>query len=100
MKSDKEQRMQSTLAFICFGIGWPVLIAGSVWMWSKSVALQGLTKTLLNTTLISFYALGFVSTMYWLGKPWFTGVLPVFVVFLVLFYMLVRAFIKADRPAS
>lgn len=93
--------MQTALAWIAFGLGWPVLLVASVWMWSKSTALQGHAKLFLNVSLISFYALGYTCTVYWLGKPWYLGVLPALVVFLVLMYFLVRAFLPAgERPAT
>ena len=91
--------MKTALAFIAFGIGWPVLIVGSVWMWNKSTALQGQAKTFLNVSLISFYALGYTCTVYWLNKPWVVGVFPAFVVFVILFIVMVRALMNTDRPA-
>lgn len=90
--------MQSALAFIAFGVGWPVLLVASVWMWNKSTELQGMAKTFLNVALISFYALGYTCTVYWLNKPWVVGVLPAFVVFVILIVIMVRAFLPASRP--
>lgn len=34
---------------------------------------------------MTFYLLGFVSTLYWLGQPWYVAVFPAFAIVLVLF---------------
>ena len=83
--------MEQTLGYIIFGTGWPILIIGSSWMWQKAGQLSGAATTFLNIALISFYVLGSVCTVYWQGLSWPVGVLPAFVVFLVLFVVLLVA---------
>lgn len=82
--------MEKTLGYIIFGIGWPVLIVGSIWSWRKIASLSGQSKTFLNVALLTFYVLGYTCTMYWLSQPWLVGVLPAFVAFLVLFIVSIR----------
>ncbi len=82
--------MEQTLGYIIFGIGWPVLVIGSIWMWQKSAPLPAVAKTFLNVALISFYVLAFVCTVYWQGLSWLVGVLPAFLIFLVLFIVAIR----------
>ena len=91
--------METALAFVAFGVGWPVLIGASVWMWNKSTTLQGHAKTFFYVSLVSFYTLGYTCTVYWLNMPWVVGVLPAFVVFVILIVIMVRAFMIAERPA-
>ncbi len=88
--------MEQALGYIIFGTGWPVLIIGSIWMWRKTAQLSSVAKTFLNVALIGFYALGYVCTVYWQGLPWLVGVLPAFVVFLVLFIVAVRGVLAAS----
>jgi hypothetical protein len=82
--------MEFNLGYIIFGIGWPVLILASLWIWQKTDQLPAVAKTFLNISLISFYALGYTCTMYWQGASWLVGVLPSFVVFLVLIIATIR----------
>jgi hypothetical protein len=86
-----------TLALFIFGIGWPVLIAGSVWLWGKMDRLSHTSKSLLNVALIGFYLLGYVSTVFWLGQPWYIGVFPAFVLFIVLFVITFRTVLMAGK---
>ena len=88
--------MEQTLGYIIFPIGWIVLIVGSIWVWMKSSSVTGPTKTYLNIALISFYVLGYTSTVYWLGFSWVVGVVPAFVLFLVLFILLIKTVISLE----
>ena len=92
--------MEQVLGYIIFGTGWPILIIGSVWMWQKAGQLPAASKTFLNVALISFYVLGYVCTVYWQGFSWMVGVLPAFVVFLVLFIVVIRGFLAVSKPSS
>ena len=92
--------MEQVLGYIIFGTGWPILIIGSVWMWQKAGQLPAASKTFLNVALISFYVLGYVCTVYWQGFSWMVGVLPAFVVFLVLFIVVIRGFLAVSKPSG
>ena len=92
--------MEQVLGYIIFGTGWPILIIGSVWMWQKAGQLPAASKTFLNVALISFYVLGYVCTVYWQGFSWMVGVLPAFVVFLVLFIVVIRGFLAVSKLSS
>ena len=92
--------MEQVLGYIIFGTGWPILIIGSIWMWQKAGQLPAATKTFLNVALISFYVLGYVCTVYWQGLSWMVGVLPAFVVFLVLFIVVIRGFLAVSKLSS
>ena len=92
--------MEQTLGYIIFGTGWPVLIIGSLWMWRKAGRLPGAAITFLNVALISFYVLGYVCTVYWQGLSWPVGVLPAFVVFLVLFVLAIRGVLAGSKAAG
>lgn len=91
--------MEQILGYIIFGTGWPVLIVGSIWMWQKAGQLPVAAKTFLNVALISFYVLGYVCTVYWQGVSWLVGVLPAFVVFLVLFIVAIRGVLTGSKAA-
>jgi hypothetical protein len=86
-----------TLALFIFGVGWPVLILGSVWTWRKMDHLSHTSKSLLNVALTAFYLLGYVSTVFWLGQPWYVGVFPAFVLFVILFVITVRTVLMAGK---
>lgn len=92
--------MEQTLGYVIFGVGWPVLIIGSIWMWTKVGQLPSTARTFLNVALISFYVLGYVCTAYWQGLSWLVGVLPGFVVFLVLFIVTIRGVLTGSKSAS
>jgi len=92
--------MEKTLGYIVFGIGWPVLIIGSIWAWRKIAGLSGQSKTVLNVTLLTFYVLGYTCTMYWLGQPWLAGPLPAFAAFLILFIVTIRGVATWSRSAN
>ncbi len=60
---EKESIMEKTLGYIIFGVGWPVLIIGSIWAMRKIAGLSGQSKTFLNVTLLTFYVWGYTCTM-------------------------------------
>ncbi|MFQ5863814.1 MAG: hypothetical protein ACE5IW_01135 [bacterium] len=49
--------MEKILGYIIFGVGWPVLIIGSIWAWRKIASLSGQSQTFLNVALLTFYVL-------------------------------------------
>ena len=85
------------LAYLIFGIGWPVLVIGSIWLWRHEGVFNHTEKILLNVGVTSFYLLGFVSTVYWLGMSWYIGVIPVFALFVVLFAITIRTVYMASH---
>lgn len=88
--------MESLGNFI-IAVGWPALVIGSIWVWRNMDHLSHAAKTFLNISLASFYMLGFVCTVYWLEQPWYVGVFPAFVVFLVLFVITLRTTYLAEH---
>ena len=92
--------METILGYIIFGVGWPVLIAGSIWMWRRAAQLPDSTRHFMNIALVAFYALGYACTAYWQGLPWTAGVLPAFAVFLVLFVAALREVNAATNSTS
>ena len=92
--------MEQTLGYVIFGVGWPVLVIGSIWMWTKAAQLTAMARTFLNVALISFYVLGYVCTVYWQGLSWLVGVLPAFAIFLVLFIVTIRAVLAGSKAAT
>ena len=86
--------------YIIFGVGWPVLIIGSIWMWTKAGQLPATAKTFLNVALISLYVLGYVCTVYWQGLSWLVGVLPAFIIFLLLFIVTIRGVLAGSKAAG
>ncbi len=92
--------MEKILGYIIFGVGWPVLIIGSIWAWRKIASLSGQSKTFLNVALLTFYVLGYTCTMYWLGQPWLVGVLPAFAAFLVLFIVSLRGVVTWSKSTK
>ncbi len=79
-----------SLAYLIFGVGWPVLFIGSFWLWRNMDHLSHVAKTYLNVSLAAFYLLGYVCTVFWMGEAWYVGVFPAFAVFLVLFVITLR----------
>jgi hypothetical protein len=92
--------MEQTLGYIVFGIGWPVLVIGSIWMWQRAGQLPTIAKTFLNVALLSFYVLGYVCTVYWQGLSWLVGVLPAFLIFLVLFVVTIRGVATGSKATG
>lgn len=92
--------MEKILGYVIFGTGWPVLIIGTIWMWRQVSGLTSPARTFLFVALATFYMLGYTATAYWLGQPWLVGVLPAFVVFLVLFIITIRTVITWSQAAK
>ena len=88
--------MEQTLVYIIMFIGWIILVLGTIWVRIKSSSLTGPAKTYLNIALISFYVLGYTSTVYWFGFTSAVGVIPAFVVFLVLFIFLIKTVLSSE----
>jgi hypothetical protein len=91
--------MENLLGYLIFGVGWPVLIIGSIWMWRRAVQLPDSVRHFLNIALAAFYTLGYVCTAYWQGMSWIFGVLPAFAVFLILFVAALREVNVATRSS-
>ena len=85
------------LGYAIIPTGWIFLILGSIWIVLKSKSLAGSAKTYLNIALISFYVLGYTSTVYWLGFSWVVGVVPAYFLFLVLFILLIKTVISSEN---
>lgn len=92
--------MEENLGYIIFGIGWPVLIIASIWIWQKACQLPAVAKTFLYVALILFYVLGYTCTMYWQGASWLVGVLPAFVAFFVLLIVTVRGVLPGSKASG
>ena len=90
--------MEQALGYVIFGTGWPILIIGSIWAWRRAGVLHGATRRFLLIALSSFYVLGYTCTVFWRGGSWIVGVLPAFVVFLVLFIATLRDVAALTRP--
>ena len=89
--------MEDSLGYAIFPTGWVVLVVGSIWLWVKSRSITGSSKVFLTISLISFYMLGYTSTVYWLGFSWEVGVIPVYLLFLVLFILLIKTVITSEE---
>jgi hypothetical protein len=91
---------------LILGIGWPVLITGSIILFIKGrsvysmvkTALVGkITKTLVFTMLIEMYSLGIVCTAYMMADPNSTYlVLVVFLTWFIVFVSSLRVLMKAE----
>ena len=91
---------------LILGVGWPVLIGGSIFLFIKGrnvynmvkTALIGkITKTLVFTMLIEMYSLGIVCTAYMLESASSTYlVLFIFLVWFVVFIASLRVLMKAE----
>ena len=90
--------MERALGYVIFGTGWPILILGSIWAWRRAGALRGAPGDFLAIALVSFYVLGYTCTVFWRGGSWVVGVLPAFLVFLVLFVATLRRVAASTRP--
>ena len=82
--------MDQTIVYIIIFIGWIMLVFGTIWVQLVSKPLTGAAKTYLNIALTSFYVLGYTCTVYWFGFASAVGVIPAFIVFVVLFYLLIK----------
>ncbi len=82
--------MDQTFVYIIIFIGWIILALGTIWVRLITRSLTGSAKTYLNIALASFFVLGYTCTVYWFGFTSAVGVLPAFVVFLILFIYLIK----------
>ncbi len=86
-----------SLGDVIFGVGWPVLIVASIWLWRNMAHLTHTAKNFLHVALAAFYLLGYVCTLFWLGQTWYVAVLPTFVIFIVLLIIAVRTAYEAGQ---
>jgi hypothetical protein len=82
--------MKELLGYIIFGLGWPILILSSIWVFKNISTQMKLVKNYITIVFLAFYTLGYTATVYWLGKDWIVGVLPAFVVFLILLIWVIK----------
>jgi len=95
---------------IILGIGWPVLIGGSIYIFArgsgvykmvKGSLVGNLTKTLVFSVLVEMYSLGIVSTAYMFaderGTYW---VIPVFVIWFISFVATIKVLRQAKAEAD
>lgn len=92
-------------------IGWPVLIAGSIYLFVKGREVYNMvkgslvgkiTKALVFTMLVEMYSLGVVTTAYMFENAE-KGVavgLPIFVIWFVVFVWSIRTLVKAKQEVS
>ena len=95
---------------VILAIGWPVLVAGSVYLFLKGRSVYKMvrgslvgriTKILILTMLVEMYSLGVVSTaLMYSDLRGVYLVLPVFVIWFVMFIMSLRVLISAGREAQ
>jgi len=91
---------------LILGIGWPVLVGGSIFLFIKGrsvynmvkTALIGkITKTLVFTMLIEMYSLGIVCTAYMMADPNSTYfVFFIFLVWFIVFVSSLRVLMQAE----
>jgi len=91
---------------LILGIGWPVLIGGSIFLFIKGrgvysmvkTALIGkITKTLVFTMLIEMYSLGIVCTAYMMADPSSTYlVFFIFLIWFIVFILSLRVLMQAE----
>lgn len=97
-------------SYIILGIGWPVLIAGSIYLFLKGKdvyklvkgSLIGkLTKVLVTTILIEMYSLGIVTTVLMLvdERGIYLG-LPVFLIWFVVFILTLKVLGDARKEVE
>jgi len=91
-------------------IGWPVLIAGSIYIFAKGKSVYQLvkgsligklTKVLVTTVLVEMYSLGIVTTalMFCDQRGVFLGI-PIFAVWFVVFVATLKVLRDARREAE
>lgn len=95
---------------IILGIGWPVLIAGSIYIFVmgrkvyklvKGSLVGNLTKTLVSTLLVEMYSLGIVATaLMYCDERGVYIVLPVFFVWFLAFISALRVLQGAKKEAD
>jgi hypothetical protein len=100
----------SMMRNIILGIGWPILIIGSIYIFVKGSQVYNMvkgsligkiTKTLVYTMLVEMYSLGIVSTafMFYEEKSAYL-ILPIFLIWFVSFIATIKVIIKAEKEAK
>lgn len=101
--------MNNLMMIIILGVGWPVLIIGSIYLFIKGKHVYALVKgslvgkvirILVITMMIEMYSLGIVSTgfMYCSTKGVYV-VLPIFLVWFIMFVLTMKVLMKAEQEA-
>ena len=95
---------------LILAIGWPVLIAGSIYIYVKGMGVYklvkgsligNLTKVLVSTVLVEMYSLGVVATAYMFCDERGTFlVLPVFFVWFISFFATLKVLRQAKAEAD
>ena|ERR1035437_5734694 len=91
-------------------IGWPVLIAGSIYLFSKGRYVYNLVKgslvgkvvhILVYTMLVEMYSLGIVCTAYMFSsiEDSVYIVLPVFAIWFIMFILSMKVLINTEKEA-
>lgn len=90
-------------------IGWPILIAGSLYLFFKGRHVYNLVKgslvgkivrILVYTMLVEMYSLGIVCTFYMYSSPKSVYiVLPVFAVWFIMFILSLKVLVNAEKEA-
>lgn len=91
-------------------IGWPVLIAGSLYLFFKGRHVYSLVKgslvgkiiqSLVYTMLVGMYSLGIVSTAYMYSSvDSVLIIMPIFVIWFVMFILSLKVLINAEKEAG
>ncbi len=100
----------SMIRNIILGVGWPVLIAGSIYLFIKGKSVYKmvkgsligkLTKILVLTILVEMYSLGIVTTalMFCDERGVYLGI-PVFAVWFVVFIMTLKVLGDARKEVN
>jgi uncharacterized paraquat-inducible protein A len=94
---------------LILGIGWPVLIAGSIYLFIKGKHVYNLVKgslignvvkVLVSTMMVEMYSLGIVSTAFmFCSTNGIYVVLPIFAIWFVMFVWSMKALMKAGEQA-
>lgn len=95
---------------LILAIGWPILIAGSIYIFVKGRGVYSLvkgslvgklTKTLVLTVLVEMYSLGIVCTAYmFCDENGVYVVLPVFLIWFVVFVATLKVLRNAKKEAE
>ncbi|OGH84981.1 MAG: hypothetical protein A2493_01355 [Candidatus Magasanikbacteria bacterium RIFOXYC12_FULL_33_11] len=93
-------------------VGWPILVAGSVFIFVKGKGVYSMvkgsligkiSKTLVYTMLVGMYSLGIVSTFFLYCSNLSTAmyvVIPVFIVWAINFFMAIKVLTYATNEAK
>lgn len=102
--------MNKIIMTIILVIGWPLLVIGSIYLFTKGRHIYALVKgslvgkvvkVLVITMMIEMYSLGIVSTafMYCNVKSLYF-VIPVFIVWMAMFFWSMKVLMNAEKEAS